>query len=102
MSLGVAADVPFEQPGSKLVAQQNRAGFALSEGDEMVLFGHREHAVKGIVGRCEPLLPELFPVIARGRSGGHRSSTRSENGQGRAWYPLILPPRAPYSCGTAP
>ena len=64
VSLGVAADVPFEQPGSELVAQQNRAGLALGEGDEVILFGRREHAVKDIVGRSEPLLPELSPVLA--------------------------------------
>jgi hypothetical protein len=64
--------VALEEPGGQLVAEQAGAGLALEEGDEMALLGLGEHALERVVGGGEPLLPQLFPVVARGRSrGGH-------------------------------
>jgi hypothetical protein len=72
MGVGIATDVALQEPGTEFVPQQVRTGLALQEGDELVLFSSRKHAVKGIVGGSEPLLPQLFPVRAGRRScGGH-------------------------------
>jgi hypothetical protein len=82
VGLRIAAHVPFEQPGRQFVTQQHRAGLPLGKGDEVVLLGGGDHALEGIVGRGQPLAPQLFSVIARGRSGGHGRSPQGENGWG--------------------
>ena len=70
--MGVVAHVAFEEPGSEFVPEQASAGLALKEGDQVVLLGRCEHAFKGVIGGGEPLLSQLFPVIAGRRSrGGH-------------------------------
>jgi hypothetical protein len=56
--------VPFEQPGRQFVTQQTSAALALVKGNELVLFRRSEHALEGVIGGGEPLLPQLFPVIA--------------------------------------
>lgn len=70
--MGIAADVVLQEPGAEFVPEQAGTGLALQEGDELVLLGRGEQAVKGIVGGGEPLLPQLFSVRASRRSrGGH-------------------------------
>jgi hypothetical protein len=71
VGLRIAADVPLEQPGGEFIAQQHRAALPLGEADQVILLGGSEHAVEDIVGRSQPLLPQLFPVIVRGKNGTH-------------------------------
>jgi hypothetical protein len=92
VGVGIAAHVLFEQPGREFVAQEHGAGLPLGEGDEVVLLGGGEHALEGIVGRGEPLLPQLFSVIGRGRRGSHGRSTQGENGQGELPIPSSYHP----------
>jgi hypothetical protein len=63
----------FEQPGREVVAEQAGTRLALEEGDQLILLAAGEHALKGIIGSGQPLLPQLFPFRAGGRSRrGHR------------------------------
>lgn len=87
--LGIVGHMPFEQPGSQFLAEQAGPVLALAEGDELVLFGRGQHALKDVGGRGQPLLPQLFPRVIQGRNRrSHRSASRRSDRSRASFIPL--------------